>query len=204
MDNVWSVVGGVIISFGSAGTIVLGIVKFSSDIIAEKLSKKYQHLLDEKLESHKAVLDKKNYISKVRFDAEFAIYQSLPEKVLDMVFNSNSLYPVGDCAPADTEERRQVYKERLEIAIGSYNIANKEIQANAPFMPKEIYEKISVLRDSCLNKMSLLRVYVIMAEENEYFHKRAAIYKLTELIEKQQDSFISDLREYLARLEVVG
>ncbi len=204
MGNIWEMVGGIMISFGGAGAIVLVIIKFSSNIIIDKLSKKYQHLLDEKLEAHKFVLDKKNFISKIRFDAEFAIYKSLSGKVLDMVFKGNALYPALDNLPVDKEELKNMYVDRLKEAVDSYNIANREIQANAPFIPKEIYPKFTVLRDSCLNRISLFRTYVIIAPENDYYKERDKIYGLNDSIDMQQESLINGLREYLSNLEVLG
>ncbi|MEG2014069.1 MAG: hypothetical protein RR063_12875, partial [Anaerovoracaceae bacterium] len=79
MSAVWQTVFAIIGSVGGAGVIIAAVVKFSSDKIAERLSAKYQLKLDKELEAFKGRLDRKNYVSRVRFDAEFAIYRELSQ-----------------------------------------------------------------------------------------------------------------------------
>lgn len=66
-----------IISAGGIGGIVVAVIKFSSSIIADRLSKKYESKLETALEKQKAELSKKEYVSKTRFDTEFSIYREL-------------------------------------------------------------------------------------------------------------------------------
>ncbi len=47
--------------------------------VREFIIKKFQHSLDKALEDRKTLNDRKNYISKVRFDKEFEMYQELSE-----------------------------------------------------------------------------------------------------------------------------
>ena len=86
----WNKIGeialSVIVAFGGAGAIAIGAVKWISKILADRLSRKYQLQLDEKLETVKTALNKKEYISKTRFDAEFRMYQELSEKNIAMVY----------------------------------------------------------------------------------------------------------------------
>lgn len=208
MGNIWDVVGGIMISFGGAGAIILVIIKFSSNIIVDKLSKKYQHLLDEKLEAHKSVLDKKNYISKVRFDAEFAIYKSLWGTVIAMVFDNNALYPILDFLPPEKEDQKNIYMDRLKKAVASYNEANEKLQGIAPFIPKEIYEKFAKLRTLSREQIVLFQRYVLgqFDEKTSLFHdfkKTSMIYEKTESINKEQEGLISELRKYLSALEII-
>ena len=122
MNNIWGTVAAIITSFGGAGAIIYLAVRFSSDIIADRLSKKYQHLLDEKLEAHKSVLDKKNYISKVRFDTEFSIYRSLSGKLLEMCYETSMILPRLDEVPVNPQEREQEYKKRFDKAAKYHNL----------------------------------------------------------------------------------
>ena len=48
-----------ILSTGIIGAIIWVIIKFSADKIAQNLSTKYEHKLNEKLEAYKNELDKK-------------------------------------------------------------------------------------------------------------------------------------------------
>ena len=74
MEQIWQIVLAIIASIGGAGIIILGVVKFTSDMIAERLSKRYEIKLNKKLEAFKAGINKKTYISRARFDTEFQIY----------------------------------------------------------------------------------------------------------------------------------
>ena len=57
-----------IISAGGIGAIIIAAVQFTSNIIADKISKKYELKLNESLESYKSNLDKGNHISRAMFD----------------------------------------------------------------------------------------------------------------------------------------
>lgn len=118
MDNqIFQIVEGIIVSFGGAAAIIGAIVKLCADTIAERLSRKYEIKLNKELESYKAQLDKKTYISRARFDAEFQIYKDLSEKVLSMVECTYWLFPRGlDQVPMDEEERKKIYLERYKNA----------------------------------------------------------------------------------------
>lgn len=91
MSNVWNTAFAIIASFGGAAAIICAVIKFSSSIIADGLSKKYQLEIDIKLEKIKSELENKNYVSKVRFDREFEIYQELSERRLELVFTLSEL-----------------------------------------------------------------------------------------------------------------
>ena len=67
----------VVITSGGISGIILAVIKFSSNIIADKLSKKYELKLNKELEKYKSNLDSKIYITKAKFDKEFELYQQL-------------------------------------------------------------------------------------------------------------------------------
>ena len=67
----------IVISAGGISGIILAIIKFSSNIIADRLSKTYELKLNKELEKYKTRLDSKIYITKARFDKEFELYQQL-------------------------------------------------------------------------------------------------------------------------------
>ncbi len=71
------IVFGIITSVGGIGAVIVGAVHFSSNIIAEKLSQKYQLEMDKQLEEYKAKLNNGNHISRALFDKELETYQSL-------------------------------------------------------------------------------------------------------------------------------
>lgn len=86
-EDIWKIVVTVITSVGGIGAIITFIVKMCSNIIANKLSKKYELKLNKELEKYKAGVENKTYISKARFDREFSMYQDLCEKNITMVYD---------------------------------------------------------------------------------------------------------------------
>ena len=76
-DELWKVVLGVVTSVGGIGVVIVAAVKFSSDIIAKRLEEKYTLKMNKELEKYRVGLDNKVYISKTKFDTEFAIYREL-------------------------------------------------------------------------------------------------------------------------------
>mgnify|MGYP000712484425 FL=1 len=84
-DTVFKIVLSIVGSVGGAGAIIAFAVKFSANLIADKLKKKYELETTKKLEEYKSKLENKNYISKTRFDTEFSIYRTLSVAFFDMV-----------------------------------------------------------------------------------------------------------------------
>ncbi|MFR6102644.1 MAG: hypothetical protein ACLUO8_09350 [Christensenellales bacterium] len=164
MEQIWQIVLAIIASIGGAGIIILGVVKFTSDMIAERLSKRYEIKLNKKLEAFKAGINKKTYISRARFDTEFQIYRELSESVLSMIECTYWLFPSGlDHLPSDKEEEKKIYIERYNKARDAISLAQKSIRANAPFIPSDFYAKFEELSKLCLSlnaAFSLLIWYI--------------------------------------------
>ncbi|MCL1875904.1 MAG: hypothetical protein FWF87_06560 [Synergistaceae bacterium] len=99
-------------SSGGIGVVFVCFVKLAGNTIAERLQKKYELKLNKELEKYIATLDKKNYISKARFDKEFIIYQELSEKVYYMVGDNTELFKVFDSVPKEEDERKIFYDKR--------------------------------------------------------------------------------------------
>lgn len=91
LSSVSKIVLGIITSIGGIGAIIIGVVHFLSDNIAEKLSKKYEMQMNKQLEEYKAKLDNGNHISRALFDKEFEAYQALLE-AFSMAYNKLETY----------------------------------------------------------------------------------------------------------------
>lgn len=89
--DILQIAAATIINAGGIGAVIIAAVQFTSDIIAEKISKKYEFKLNKALESYKSHLDKGNHISRAMFDKEFEYYQLLSRKYT-IAFNSFNLY----------------------------------------------------------------------------------------------------------------
>ena len=64
-SEIWKIVLCAVGSAGGVGAVIVCSVKFASDIIAERLSQKYEAKLQKELEQYRATLDSKRYISQV-------------------------------------------------------------------------------------------------------------------------------------------
>lgn len=206
-DDVWKIILTLISSVGGIGVVIGFVVKFASDTIADKLSKKYELRMNKELEDYKNKLDKKSYISKTRFDKEFAIYQELSEKVLDMTFTNYVLFPIVDRVPPNKDERMKYFNDRYTNAVQAYNSANRAIKANAPFIPRDIYDAFCDLRDDCCKQIDDYTLFVLEPDYEENRIELREDYKKcwgrTNDISKKRDEIISKLRTYLSTLEVV-
>lgn len=108
----------VIITSGGILGIILAIIKFSSNIIAERLSKNYELKLNKELEKYKSNLDSKIYITKAKFDKEFELYQQLSRSFFYMVEKVHALYPMNgqtfsDCDFKDWKSVLHGFQSRL-------------------------------------------------------------------------------------------
>jgi len=89
-----TIVGGV----GGIGIFIGGVIKFSADRIAERLSTKYELQLNKELEKYKNNLDGKTYISRAMFDKEFSVYQDLTSKLYEAYSYAEYLRGVNSSA----------------------------------------------------------------------------------------------------------
>ena len=175
-------------------------------MIAKKLEEKYTLKLNKELESFKAEIQRKNYVSKVRFDKEFEIYQELLEKVLSMTEANYKLFPLLDKLPNDEEKRKEIYDRRYKTAINSYNIACKSIKANSAFINERFYNLFTELAKLCLNQIDDYEDFFVSPdfEHNRImrdfdFGKQSII--ADNIINKSQ-FIVSELRKYLQSLDV--
>lgn len=206
MTQLWQTVFAIIGSIGGAGVIIAAIVKFTADIIADKLSKKYELKLSKELEKYKSTLDKKTYISRARFDMEFAIYGKLSESFLSMVDAVERLYPISwDFLPEDRKEREEFIHDKREKASISIATADKVLGSNAPFIPKDIYSSFRELRLLCVHQFN---AYALLGRADEDFifnigeeGEERRKQRTREILEKK-DNLIDQLREYLENLDV--
>lgn len=209
MGQIWQVAFAIIASIGGAGVIILGVVKFASDIIAERLSKKYEIKMNKELEAFKAGIDKKTYISRARFDTEFQIYRELSERVLSMIECTYWLFPSGfDKLPSDKEEEKKIYIERYKKAGEAISLAQKSIRANAPFIPSDFYTKFEELSQLCSQQYNMFTWCGALRPRPEVFSKAKSdaeddCWKRTDEIWEKRIELTAQLRDYLEKLDVL-
>jgi len=149
--DVAKIVLSVVASLGGIGAVITAILKFSSDIIAERLSQKYELQLNKELEGYKNKLETKTYISRALFEKEFEIYQDLVNKFYDAFPNMEVVHGISESG------KRIIYKDEIcednpdlmqlgelfegHKAVSEYQIEGQisEIQRNLLVYRKALY-----------------------------------------------------------------
>lgn len=184
----------VVISAGSISGIILAVIKFSSNIIADKLSKKYELKLNKELEKYKSNLDSKIYITKAKFDKEFELYQQLSRNFFYMIEKLHTLYPIVGIQSKEEDfpliSDNMNYKEAQVAAIK----AQETINSYAAFISKEFYENYNNILEECRGL-----IYIYSTEKKSDTESFAMMEKIKKMFEQLND----ELREYLSKLEVI-
>lgn len=206
MNDIWEITLPMIASFGGIGAIIVAIVKISGDILAKSLAKRYEHQLALDREQYKKQLEKKNYISKVKFDSEFAIYREMSEATMNMVFKSGELFKRIDELPEDASDQKKVFYKRFFDATKTYNDANRCLMRNAPFIPEDIFKQFSSLRDKCFLQLINYKTFYLDSDWKENRRElrdefRKAIDR-TKIISDELNILMDHLRTYLETLDV--
>lgn len=195
-----------IASAGGIGAIIIGVVKFSANKIADRMNAKFEATLNKELEKYKTELSKKEYVSKTRFDAEFSIYRELSKAFFNMARDINSLVPAGyNERPADKEAYEKYQEECWHASSQSVQIAQETLVQNAPFISEELYndflELVTLTRlqiSAYTKRFNVL--YLAPRVEKESFTMED--YKRAREITEKFDALNRKIRNYLASLDV--
>ena len=184
----------VVITSGGISGIILAVIKFSSNIIADKLSKKYELKLNKELEKYKSNLDSKIYITKAKFDKEFELYQQLSRNFFYMIEKLHTLYPIVGIQSKDEDFPiffdNMNYKETQVAAIK----AQETINSYAAFITKDFYESYNNILEECRGL-----IYLYSTDKKTDTESFDIMEKIKKMFEQLNDK----LREYLSKLEVI-
>lgn len=164
-----------------------------------------QHKYNEQLEKFKHIYEKKNYVSKVRFDAEFAIYRELSQTFSEAVEAVHGIIPDGEAYYPEDEEERKNYEKHLFVKFAkAYQSAQSTLYANAPFISKDIYEKFNEILDLIRTQSEVYN------EANFHTTVSDADGEITEddtnrtaKIDEKFSVLMDEIRDYLANLEIL-
>lgn len=174
--------------------------------------KTFQASLDKARDNNTAINERKNYVSKVRFDKEFEIYQELAEK------NNTMVYVMGDAVhfvlgwydnDPDIAKKEQIHAQKM---CEAYNDADEATKKYGSFINKELfckYKKLHVLADDLFEIYKFW--YTSPVHQYKYkertFTKETAgeeIIKLQKELSQTYDAIIDDVRKYLNSLDVIN
>lgn len=204
--DAWKIVLALIASMGGIGTVVIVVVKFVGNHIAEKLACKYEFRLNKELEAFKGAVDKKLYVSKTRFDAEFSIYRELSKSFFEMVKDCSFVFHRMSMGPVGEEERKEYDKNYYKAFVKSTTIAEGVLYQNAPFISEELYKEFELIL--CLCNQQILNCgarlqdnYNPPPEDRVRFDN--SDYDRTEDIISKQEALSRKNRTYLSKLDVL-
>lgn len=190
MDIIMEVALACVISAGGIGGIIIAVVKFSVASIEKRFERKYT----EKFAVFKSDIDKKQYISQVRFDAEFEIYKQLSRKygelVLQIMVKASNIdkYKLDDMQD----------KEMGEINYLAYQ-AVSELYSSAPFIQEDIYNDF-------LNIYEMSRKLLVQWGEEQKSSTNETkndVCEANEIYQKYNDTIVK-VREYTSKLEGIS
>lgn len=206
-----------IASVGGVGAIIVGVVKFGGDKIAERLSMKYQLQLDKEKERYKTELSKKTYISKTRFDAEFRMYQELSEKNIAAVYCTGEAVMMMRGATCDEEGTLYSAEEIKQFIARFCDTINDTSKANrryAPFISKEMHDKFFSIEKKADEIFTLTKAwkdyyagetFLFSTHGSEYQNQKEveiAVEKKHKVLSDELKTLTDDLRDYLSKLDV--
>ncbi|MCL2567834.1 MAG: hypothetical protein FWE12_00135 [Oscillospiraceae bacterium] len=187
----WSAVGQIVLTSIVSSGVVGAILVFAGN---------------RKLERLKSQLERKNYVSKARFDLEIEVYRELSEAMLQMVFENSNLFPPDlTFPPADEAERREYYTIQYQEATSRFNQANQTLLRNAPFMPEDIYQMFRNIKNLCGQQLSNYRLYGPLAMENRRYSEIKAneCFDKTRQIDQDMTALMNHLRTHIASLDTL-
>jgi len=218
-DDVFRIIAAAIAAVGGSAAIVVFTAKWLSERIAERLKAKYQLEMDKELEKFKGDIkletekelesfrgrtQKKNYVSRVRFDTEFEIFRRLNVAFAELNQSMYFLYPVeilftpSPCSDAKKEYDNKAY----DRACTAFNTAVNELNGNAAFISYDLYTKFRKILELCkrqLNDHTLVNGIETNNIPPDFCND---VCTRTEEIAKKYKDLISDIRIYLASLDV--
>ena len=221
VKNVLAIFGGV------AGIVALAIWG-SVKITTERLSKKYdlklekelesfkstlnkeqadfQGTINEKLESLKSKLERKNYISKTRFDVEFLTYQELNQTFSTMIKAVRVLIPASGGFYVDEELRKQCEENQFVQTVQFTVTAQDILIKSAPFILKEFYDQYNELFELCRQQIDICNQ---IFKKFNYFKsgiKKTEFdgedYQRSEEIKNKFNMLNNSIREYIFNLDI--
>ena len=206
-EDVWKITVSIVGGLGGITVIFAAIVRYLSDFIADRLSKKYELRLSKELENYKSSLENKSYISRAKFDTEFAIYRELSSDFSDAVLAINIMVPTGlTMVPADREARLELDKKHYEAAVKAIVKAQDSLKSNIPFIPENIYDGYNELLKLFGLQLAAYEDRFVVTDlrpqsEKETFSRDD--YKRTREISEKWITINNKIRKYLNSLEII-
>ena len=193
-----------------AAGVLLAISPLLNSGIRNLVVKKFQLSFDKALENRKAINDRKNYISRTRFDKEFETYQVLSEKQISLVYDCGESV-IRARGNYENGEECEGFFEQFSVHLNDADICLKRY---APFISKQIFEKYRTLDRKATQLLKLSFVSFQARDKGSNFnfngqqYTRESSLRVIETMQKEistlSDDIIEYVREYLNSLDVMN
>jgi hypothetical protein len=190
LDIIMEVALACVVSAGGIGGIIVAVVKLSVASIEKRFERKYT----EKFAIFQSDIDKKKYISQVRFDAEFEIYKQLSRKYGELV-----LQIIVKASNIDKNKLDDMQDEEIGIVNYLAYQAVSEVYASAPFIQEDIYNDF-------MNIYEMSRKLLVKWSEEQWSdieETKNDVYRANEIYKKYNNTIVK-VREYTSKLEGIS
>lgn len=188
---------------------IITIAGFFIPPVRDFVIKQFQSSLDKALEDKKSVNERKNYISKTRFDTEFEIYRQLSKDSFATVKLISRLIPYGlvSVPVFNTEGEKDEYDKKIyKEASDAFLIMQDNLQINAPFIKEELYDGYNEILALCNCQLHVFQQrwnlsFVGVCKDDKL--PTTEDYERTKEMQDKFDDLNKKVREYLASLDVL-
>lgn len=170
--------------------------------VRDFVAKSVQLSFDKALEDKKTLNERKNYISKHRFDVEFQIYRELSQKF----FLSRKLLLGLSCGQVDNLYDEEKFKELYDETVQTIESAQDILYGSAPFILENFFQEYEEILQLLFNQL------VAYGEENKTIvyvandDKRKIIKNNVEYaneVNSKLKLLNNQIREYLSSLDTL-
>jgi len=123
----------------SLQVILSGLAAWLGKVCAERIARREQANLSERLRRVEAALDAAAHVTKAQYEREFEIYRDLWDKMLMASRVVLSAPAIRDSAPPCQADHRRKQTEILRNAVGEFAAA---VERNRPFYSEAVYRAI--------------------------------------------------------------
>ncbi len=145
VNQIVGIAAACIVSAGGIGGIIVAVVKWSSDFIADRLASKYENQLQKELETYKSNLQTKKSISKAMFEKEYAIYLNFNHKFAE-VYNKIQVYS-GLKSKGDIKTIQELLSYDTDTLLRFKDNGNTVTEIQMKQLEDEIANQIMDLRE---------------------------------------------------------
>ncbi len=149
------------IIFSTAGIsfVLKTIFEKSLENLSNRLTQNHQLTLDKGLEDKKASNERKNNVSKVRFDKAFEIYCELSRNYFLMQRNVLNVFPTIDNQYEEKDKEEERVRNSVIAAHNSICEAQNSLYSYAPFIEQLLFDKFEQILKICRGHISCFSIF---------------------------------------------